>query len=187
MSMTTRYPCPRLAHRDKMGASNARPRVRRVRHLNRSSIEMPALGAIAGVWSARLMFELPVWEFSATARSGPGQWFAEPIATFGSASAVQRQHRPASRWRSRRVLVGQNRRSGGAQTVPNKCCNAAALIYPRIDADSPDQIFSRPSGDLSRCGLRILRARPARRACFRGCCHCRALPWRSRPGACASA
>jgi glycerol uptake facilitator-like aquaporin len=55
------------------------------------------VGAIAGVWSAHLMFELPVWQFSATARSGPGQWFAEPIATFGSASAVQRQHRPASR------------------------------------------------------------------------------------------
>jgi glycerol uptake facilitator-like aquaporin len=41
------------------------------------------VGAIAGVWSAHLMFELPVWQFSATARSGPGQWLAEAIATFG--------------------------------------------------------------------------------------------------------
>ena len=29
------------------------------------------------------MFELPVWQISATTRTGPGQWFAEAIATFG--------------------------------------------------------------------------------------------------------
>lgn len=40
-------------------------------------------GAIAGVWAAHLMFELPVWQFSITARSGTGQWLAEAIATFG--------------------------------------------------------------------------------------------------------
>jgi glycerol uptake facilitator-like aquaporin len=41
------------------------------------------LGGIAGVWAAHLMFELPLWQVSATARSGPGQWFAEAVATFG--------------------------------------------------------------------------------------------------------
>jgi glycerol uptake facilitator-like aquaporin len=41
------------------------------------------LGAAAGVWAAHLMFELPVWQFSATARTGPGQWLAEAVATFG--------------------------------------------------------------------------------------------------------
>jgi glycerol uptake facilitator-like aquaporin len=40
-------------------------------------------GAIAGVWAAHLMFELPVWQFSTHVRTGPGQWFAEAIATFG--------------------------------------------------------------------------------------------------------
>ncbi len=40
-------------------------------------------GAIAGVWAAHLMFELPVWQFAATARTGGGQWFAEAVATFG--------------------------------------------------------------------------------------------------------
>jgi glycerol uptake facilitator-like aquaporin len=29
------------------------------------------------------MFELPVWQVSATVRSSPGQWFAEAIAVFG--------------------------------------------------------------------------------------------------------
>jgi glycerol uptake facilitator-like aquaporin len=40
-------------------------------------------GAIAGVWAAHLMFELPVLQTSLTARTGFGQWLAEAIATFG--------------------------------------------------------------------------------------------------------
>jgi glycerol uptake facilitator-like aquaporin len=40
-------------------------------------------GAIAGAWVAHLMFELPVLQLSSTARSGPGQWIAEAVATFG--------------------------------------------------------------------------------------------------------
>jgi glycerol uptake facilitator-like aquaporin len=40
-------------------------------------------GGIAGVWAAHLMFELPIWQFSLTARTGGGQWFAEGVATFG--------------------------------------------------------------------------------------------------------
>lgn len=41
------------------------------------------IGALAGVWAAHLMFELPLWQFSTTIRTGPGQWIAEFIATFG--------------------------------------------------------------------------------------------------------
>jgi glycerol uptake facilitator-like aquaporin len=40
-------------------------------------------GAVIGVWAAHVMFELPVWQLSATVRTGPGQWFAEAVATFG--------------------------------------------------------------------------------------------------------
>jgi glycerol uptake facilitator-like aquaporin len=40
-------------------------------------------GGIAGVWAAHLMFELPVFQFSLTQRTGAGQWFAEAVATFG--------------------------------------------------------------------------------------------------------
>jgi glycerol uptake facilitator-like aquaporin len=29
------------------------------------------------------MFELPVWQFSTTIRTGSGQWLAEAVATFG--------------------------------------------------------------------------------------------------------
>jgi glycerol uptake facilitator-like aquaporin len=41
------------------------------------------IGAIAGVWMAHLMFELPVWQFSIASRAGTGQWLAEAVATFG--------------------------------------------------------------------------------------------------------
>ena len=40
-------------------------------------------GAVVGVWAAHVMFELPIWQLSTTVRSGPGQFVAEIIATFG--------------------------------------------------------------------------------------------------------
>ncbi|MCK1423396.1 aquaporin family protein [Bradyrhizobium sp. 180] len=46
-------------------------------------IAMQVIGGMAGVWAAHLMFDLPVWQFSTTVRSGGGQWFAEAVATFG--------------------------------------------------------------------------------------------------------
>lgn len=41
------------------------------------------VGGVVGVWAAHFMFELPLWQFSMTVRTGPGQWFAEAVATFG--------------------------------------------------------------------------------------------------------
>lgn len=41
------------------------------------------VGGIAGVWSAHLMFDLPVLQLSTKARTGVGQWAGEAIATFG--------------------------------------------------------------------------------------------------------
>ena len=41
------------------------------------------IGAIVGVLAAHVMFELPLWQVSATVRTGSGQWFAEGVATFG--------------------------------------------------------------------------------------------------------
>lgn len=40
-------------------------------------------GGILGVWAAHLMFGLPILEFSAKIRTGPGQWTGEFVATFG--------------------------------------------------------------------------------------------------------
>ena len=41
------------------------------------------IGGILGVCAAHLMFELPLFQVSGTARTGLGQWFAEGVATFG--------------------------------------------------------------------------------------------------------
>ena len=41
------------------------------------------IGGALGTLAAHAMFELPLWQLAATVRSGPGQWFAEAVATFG--------------------------------------------------------------------------------------------------------
>jgi glycerol uptake facilitator-like aquaporin len=46
-------------------------------------ITAQVVGGIVGVWVAHLMFELPLWQLSITVRTGPGQWLAEAVATFG--------------------------------------------------------------------------------------------------------
>jgi glycerol uptake facilitator-like aquaporin len=46
-------------------------------------IMVQVLGGVVGVWTAHLMFELPVWQVSLNARTGAGQWLAEFVATFG--------------------------------------------------------------------------------------------------------
>jgi glycerol uptake facilitator-like aquaporin len=46
------------------------------------------VGAIAGVWLAHAMFELPVMQLSTHVRTGTGQWLAEAIATFGLLAVI---------------------------------------------------------------------------------------------------
>jgi glycerol uptake facilitator-like aquaporin len=40
-------------------------------------------GAVAGVWIAHVMFDLPILQLSQHVRTGIGQWVAEAVATFG--------------------------------------------------------------------------------------------------------
>jgi glycerol uptake facilitator-like aquaporin len=40
-------------------------------------------GALVGVCAAHAMFDLSLWQVGVKIRSGPGQWFAEGVATFG--------------------------------------------------------------------------------------------------------
>ena len=53
---------------------------------------------VLGVWAAHAMFDLPILQFSAKARSGPGQWAGEFIATFGLLLTIigTSRHRPAA-------------------------------------------------------------------------------------------
>jgi len=40
-------------------------------------------GGVLGVLAAHAMFDLPLWQLSQTVRTGPPQWLAEGVATFG--------------------------------------------------------------------------------------------------------
>ncbi len=46
-------------------------------------------GAVAGVWLAHLMFDLPILQASEHARSGIGQWTGEFVATFGLMAVIE--------------------------------------------------------------------------------------------------
>lgn len=46
------------------------------------------IGGVLGTFAAHLMFELPVLQSSLTVRTGPSQWFAEVVATFGLMAVI---------------------------------------------------------------------------------------------------
>lgn len=48
------------------------------------------LGAMLGAWLAHAMFDLSVLQFSTKVRTGPGQWLAEGVATFGLVLVILR-------------------------------------------------------------------------------------------------
>jgi glycerol uptake facilitator-like aquaporin len=54
------------------------------------------VGGIAGVWSAHLMFDLPIIQLSQHGRTGIGQWAGEFVATFGLILTIAGtvRHRP---------------------------------------------------------------------------------------------
>jgi glycerol uptake facilitator-like aquaporin len=53
------------------------------------------VGAVLGAWLAHAMFDTSIVQFSTKVRSGPGQWLAEGVATFGLVLVILRA--PAAR------------------------------------------------------------------------------------------
>ena len=51
-------------------------------------IAAQCIGGVAGTWAAHAMFDLPLLQLSTTLRTGPSQWLAEAIATFGLILAI---------------------------------------------------------------------------------------------------
>ncbi len=67
--------------------------------LEATAVLLVQVGAgIAGVWLAHAMFDLPILQVSAKARTGAGQWLGEFIATFGLMLTIlgTLRHRPES-------------------------------------------------------------------------------------------
>ena len=46
------------------------------------------IGAIAGVWLAHLMFDLPMLQVGLKVRAGGGQWISEAVATVGLLATI---------------------------------------------------------------------------------------------------
>ena len=51
-------------------------------------IAVQFIGGTLGTWAAHAMFDLPLLQLSTTLRTGPSQWLAEAIATFGLILAI---------------------------------------------------------------------------------------------------
>ena len=51
-------------------------------------------GAVLGAWLAHAMFDMSLLQFSTKLRSGPGQWLAEAVATFGLLLVILRAPPP---------------------------------------------------------------------------------------------
>jgi glycerol uptake facilitator-like aquaporin len=59
-----------------------------------SYVLVQIVGCCAGALLAHAMFELPLWQASAHTRTGPAQWLAEAVATFGLLLVVLGHRRP---------------------------------------------------------------------------------------------
>ncbi|WP_172295103.1 MIP/aquaporin family protein [Pseudoruegeria sp. HB172150] len=59
-------------------------------------VAVQIVGGILGVWMAHMMFDLEILQLSQKARTGPPQWFAEIVATFGLVFVILGgiRHRP---------------------------------------------------------------------------------------------
>ena len=53
------------------------------RNLLLAYIVAQLVGAMLGAWLAHAMFDLSILQFASKVRTGPGQWLAELVATFG--------------------------------------------------------------------------------------------------------
>ena len=51
-------------------------------------VAVQILGGIVGVLAAHGMFDEAMWQMSVKARTGPGQWLAEWVATFGLVATI---------------------------------------------------------------------------------------------------
>lgn len=90
-------------------------------------------GAICGVVTANLMFDLPAFAWSQHARTGNGQWLGEFIATFGLLTVIQ----GTARYRAEAVPSAVAAYVAGAILFTSSTCFAnPAVTISRIFTDT---------------------------------------------------
>ena len=70
------------------------------------------VGCCAGALLAHAMFELPLWQASAHMRTGPAQWLAEAVATFGLLLVVLGHRRPEDEFHASVTIIASADRHG---------------------------------------------------------------------------
>ena len=119
-------------------------------------------GGLFGAWAAHLMFDLPILQLSLKARTGPGQWTGEAVATFGLILTIlgTARHRPAAVPASVALYIGaaywftsSTSFANPAITVVRSLSDSFAGIAPR---DVPPFILAQLIG----AGAAALLARP---------------------------
>lgn len=89
-------------------------------------ILVQVIGGLIGVWAAHFMFELEIFQTSQKMRTGPSQWFAEAVATFGLLATIF----GVLRWRETAVpyAVGLYITAGYWFTASTSFANPAVTI-----------------------------------------------------------
>ena len=121
-------------------------------------------GCCLGALLAHVMFELPVWQASAHIRTGPAQWLAEGVATFGLLLVVLGHRRSedapwmvacwigAAYW-----FTASTSFANPAITIARSLTNTFAGIRP---ADMPGFIVAQFVGAFAALASRRARALP---------------------------
>jgi glycerol uptake facilitator-like aquaporin len=113
---------------------------------------------VLGVWATHVMFDLPIIQFSAKARTGPGQWLGEFIATFGLLMTILGTIRHRPQWVPASVALyiaaaywftSSTSFANPAITIARSLSNSFAGIAP---ADVPGFILAQIAGALAAHG-----------------------------------
>jgi glycerol uptake facilitator-like aquaporin len=116
-------------------------------------------GAVAGVWLAHLMFDLPLLQVSLRARSGIGQWTGEFVATFGLVAVIEggRRMSPTALAAAIAAYIGaaywftsSTSFANPAVTIARSLTDSFAGIAP---ADAPGFILAQCIGGLAAVGF----------------------------------
>ena len=86
-------------------------------------IAVQGIGAVLGVWIAHAMFAEPLLQVSTKLRDGPGQGFAEAVATFGLLGTI---------WGTQRAQSDEQfRRDRASLGAPHSCSDRGRAWSPR--------------------------------------------------------
>ena len=131
-------------------------------------VAMQVIGGVAGVWLAHGMFELEILQTSGKVRTGPAQWLAESVATFGLLLTILLTLR--ARAEAVAMAVGLYITAGYWFTASTSFANPAVTIARSLSDtfagirpdDAPVFIIAQVVGALAAWGMAELLRSPGR-------------------------